>query len=275
MKITIITINYNNRNGLERTLRSVKEQNEHSFEYIVIDGGSTDGSLDLILDNSDIIDKWVSERDNGIYHAMNKGVSLAEGEYCIFLNSGDTLHSSRVMQITQNINWDSDIVFGQVINVYPGGKKKLYKPSENITLLMIIETGIHHAGSFIRTELMRRHPYDEKYKICSDRKFFVETLVIENCSYSTLPFPVCDFEIGGISTTQVAEAVREHRHIMEEMFPPRLVADYRKTNFRIQKMTEQLVKCRYKIVGMVCLIDKFIIKTITVILGKRTFQKSR
>lgn len=273
MKTSIITINYNNRDGLEKTLRSVSVQKDRDFQYIVVDGGSTDGSLDLIKSNSDIIDKWISEKDRGIYHAMNKGVDRADGEYCLFLNSGDILHSDDTMKRAQEALDGSDIVFGQVVNIRPDGKRQLYVPSEEMTLMLIIQTGIHHAGSFIKTSLMKKFPYDEKLKICSDRKFFVQALVIDNCSYRNLDFPVCDFELGGISYTNTDKAAAESWHIMEELFPPRLVADYRKTNYRIQCMTERLVKCRYKIIGLICGIDNFLMRVAKIILGSKATKK--
>lgn len=268
MKVSVITINYNNRDGLKRTLESVRLQSNHDFEYIVIDGGSTDGSRELIEEYEDIITISVSEPDGGIYNAMNKGVAKATGDYCLFLNSGDILHDDKVFSRIAGEKGDADIIFGQVINVQPDGQRRLYVPSDEMTLLLIIQTGIHHAGSFISTELMRKHPYDESLRICSDRKFFIESLVIDNCSYRNLDFPVCDFELGGISFTNPEESKKECRKIMDELFPPRLVADYDKTNVRIQQTTSRLVKSRHKIISMVCSLDDFILKTAKIFLGK-------
>ena len=89
MKLSVITINFNNRDGLRKTIESVVNQTYNDFEYIIIDGGSTDGSVDVIKEYADRIDYWVSEPDKGIYNAMNKGIDVAKGEYCIFMNSGD------------------------------------------------------------------------------------------------------------------------------------------------------------------------------------------
>lgn len=269
MKISIITINYNNREGLERTLASVRAQDTRNFEYLVVDGGSSDGSLDLILANQDLITGFVSEKDGGIYNAMNKGVAMATGDYCLFLNSGDVLHSPDVISRVLGCGSEADIIFGQVVNVMPGGKRRLYVPEETMTLLLIIQTGIHHAGSFIKTALMRKYPYDESFRVCADRRFFVQALVIDNCSYHNLDFPVCDFEIGGVSTTQRATANAENRRIMDELFPPRVVLDYRRTNLRIQRMTEKLVGCRHKIVGLVCGLDLLLIRFFRLLLGRR------
>ena len=272
MLITIITINYNNREGLARTLESVRMQTSKEFEYIVIDGGSDDGSRELIEDNQDIIDSWVSERDKGIYNAMNKGVERAHGEYSLFLNSGDVLHDPKVMQRVLDSNLSADIVFGRVQNCFPDGKTELYVPAEEMSLMWIIRTGIHHAGSFIRNSLMRKHPYDEKFRICSDRKFFVEALVIDNCTMQNLDFTVCDFEIGGISSSAKDVAKQEYWQIMDELFPPRVVSDYRKSDERIQRMTGELVRCRYRIISLICGLDIFIIKIFKLILGNKIFR---
>ena len=99
--ISIITVNFNDKIGLERTLESVFSQNFRNFEYLVIDGGSNDGSKDLLEKNSEKINYWVSEPDKGIYNAMNKGISFAKGEYLIFLNSGDHLKNENSLEIAQ------------------------------------------------------------------------------------------------------------------------------------------------------------------------------
>ena len=97
MKLTVVTINYNNCKGLEKTLRSVTSQLTPEVEYVVIDGGSTDGSVDLIKRYEKNISFWVSEPDKGIYNAMNKGIAHAKGEYINFMNSGDCFHSPDVL----------------------------------------------------------------------------------------------------------------------------------------------------------------------------------
>ena len=97
MKFSIITINYNNKDGLEMTINSVLGQSFQGFEYIIIDGGSTDGSIDIIKKYESRIDYWVSEPDNGVYNAMNKGIRKATGDYINFMNSGDAYHSSSAL----------------------------------------------------------------------------------------------------------------------------------------------------------------------------------
>lgn len=273
MDLCIITINYNNAPGLKKTLESIRKQKDRRFQYIVVDGGSTDGSVDLLKEYEDVIDKWVSESDRGIYNAMNKGVGMASGEYSLFLNSGDFLHDENVTARINEIESGEDILFGRVLNFWPDGKTKIYIPRDEMTLLWIIRTGIHHAGSLIRTELMRKYPYDERYKICSDRKFFVQTLVNDNLPFRNLDFIITDFEMGGISTAQKRLLVKEFNDILDEMYPPRLVADYRKTEERIQDMSALLVNCRHKIVGLICGLDVLLIKFFKLILGNKLYVR--
>ena len=107
MKYSIITINYNNRDGLRNTIESIINQSYKDYEFIVIDGGSTDGSVDIINEYKDRITYWVSEKDNGIYHAMNKGVKTAHGEYLSFINSGDMLYNDHVLEdCVPYLKWD-------------------------------------------------------------------------------------------------------------------------------------------------------------------------
>ena len=113
MKYSVITINYNNREGLKHTIDSVVCQTYTDFEFIIIDGGSTDGSVEIIREYEEHITYWVSEKDHGIYHAMNKGVAQAHGDYCIFMNSGDCFHSSYVLDSIKE--YQEDIICGKVI----------------------------------------------------------------------------------------------------------------------------------------------------------------
>ena len=114
-KLSIITINYNNKSGLEQTIKSVVNQNaEKHTEHIIIDGGSNDGSLDVIDENKEHFSYWCSEKDNGIYHAMNKGIAHATGEYLLFLNSGDFLEPEVIATVLNELT-GTDIIYGDII----------------------------------------------------------------------------------------------------------------------------------------------------------------
>lgn len=123
MKLTIITVNYNDAHGLKRTLQSVKEQTSRDLEYLVIDGGSQDGSKDLLDEYNEIITYSVSEKDTGVFNAMNKGIQKANGEYCLFLNAGDYLVSEDVIEKILPMLDGTDFISGDTICVSPNGKK--------------------------------------------------------------------------------------------------------------------------------------------------------
>ena len=137
--ITIITINFNNQNGLQKTMDSVFRQTNKDFQYIVIDGGSSDGSKELIERNQSKINHWVSEPDNGIYHAMNKGIEKATGEYLLFLNSGDELINELVVEKVTPLLHTEDIISGNLI-VDEDSEDVLRPTKEAISFLDLIES---------------------------------------------------------------------------------------------------------------------------------------
>ncbi len=220
MKFSVITINYNHIDGLKRTIKSVISQTNTNYEYIIIDGGSTDGSVDVIKEHENQVVFWVSEKDNGVYHAMNKGVAKAKGDYLIFMNSGDCFHSPEALNAVEQ--YQEDIICGQVSS-FPSGH---HKPT--ISLVDLLRISLPHQAMFIKRELLIKHPYDEKYKILSDWKFCLETLVIDNCSFRTVEIIIADYEDGGISSNSKGLLPIERELILKELFPPRILVDYQR-----------------------------------------------
>lgn len=221
MKLSIITVNYNDAEGLERTITSVISQTFTDFEFLVIDGGSTDASVDIIKKYEDKIDYWVSERDGGIYSGMNKGLRQAKGEYVNFMNGGDCFHSPDVLDKIFALNTDADIITGThsengLRNVGKGG----------VTMLDLYKWAIDHQASFIRRELALQHPYDEKYRIVSDWKFFIEALILDNCSFCFTDTIVVDVDMKGISNTNFELDKQEREEVLKELFPDRVLKDY-------------------------------------------------
>lgn len=224
MRYSIITINYNDKEGLNRTIKSVINQTSKDFEYIVIDGGSTDGSVDIIKQNADHINYWVSEKDKGVYNAMNKGIAQAKGDYLVFMNAGDCFHTPDILELM--CDYQEDIICGKVFKgntTIPSGH---YKPT--ITLVDLMRGSLPHQAMFIRRELMVKHPYDENYKILSDWKFCIEALVFDNCTFRNSDIIVADYDITGISTNSNGLLPKEREQILKEMFPPRIIADYQR-----------------------------------------------
>ena len=224
MRYSIITINYNNKEGLEHTIKSVINQTFKDFEYIIIDGGSTDGSVDIIKQYADNINYWVSEKDKGVYNAMNKGVAQAKGDYLVFMNSGDCFHSPDVLDALKE--YQEDIICGKVLK---GNAQKPSGPKRTtITLVDLMRGSLPHQAMFIKRELMVKHPYDEKYKILSDWKFCIESLVFDNCSFRNSDVIVADYDTSGISTNSHGLLPKEREIILNELFPPRILADYQR-----------------------------------------------
>ena len=197
MKVSVITINFNNRDGLQRTLDSVLEQTTTDFEYILIDGGSTDGSRELIEAYADRLSHWVSEPDKGIYNAMNKGIRAARGEYCIFMNSGDSFYASDVLERTIPLLKGGDFYIGDQID--DTGKRYVQSP-DRINVYLLVAAFYPHQASFIRTQILKARPYQEEYKIIADWEQMVYELLLNHRSYQHLNYTVALFDTTGISS---------------------------------------------------------------------------
>ena len=199
---SIITVCLNARNELERTADSIKSQDSNDFEWIVIDGGSTDGTPEF-LNSLSFITELRSEPDDGIYDAMNKGIALATGRYCLFLNAGDYLYSRHT--ISSCLEYlKSDIVVGWINIVYPEqlNKETMIKKIDNqkIGRKYMYHRPIPHQSSFIKRKLFDYYGYyNTEYKICGDRDFFCRTLN-NGASLSFAPLCVSNFFMDGIST---------------------------------------------------------------------------
>lgn len=197
MKLSIITINYNNIQGLEKTYRSVVSQTWQDFEWIIIDGGSTDGSKEFIEEHQDKFSYWCSEPDTGVYNAMNKGISKASGEYSFFLNSGDIFHDEKNLYYIWQSNHDGDVVYGDWIRLYPD-RSVIMKSPQNPTLAWFLSNNICHQAMFIKTSLLKKKGYDERFKIFGDWARWIE-MSYEGRSFEYVPIIVCDFAVGGLS----------------------------------------------------------------------------
>lgn len=222
MRYSVITINYNNREGLSRTLKSIVNQKSTDYEFIIIDGGSTDGSVDIIKEYKKSITFWTSEKDSGVYHAMNKGVVHAHGDYLIFMNSGDCFHSPNVL--SSLYDYKEDIICGKVLKGSDPNPKGHEKGS--ISLVDLMRASLPHQAMFIKRELLVKHPYDENYKILSDWKFSIETIIFDNCSFRNIDIIVANYDTTGISTNSNGLLPKERELILKELFPPRITIDY-------------------------------------------------
>lgn len=226
MLISVVTINYNNASGLEETIKSVTSQTFGDFEYIVIDGGSTDGSKQIIERFADKIDYWVSEKDKGIYNAMNKGARAAHGDYVAFLNSGDVYADKDALTNVAAQHLKADVCVGD-LEFSTGGVLRAPK-AEDVTMSFFMNGSLSHPSSFTRRELLIRHPFVEEFRISADMEFFMYVLVKLNASYQQLNGVVSIFDTTGISSTHKAfdEDERLLRKTEDEILLPRVRADY-------------------------------------------------
>ena len=223
MKLSVITINYNNRDGLFKTIESVVNQSSNDFEYIIIDGGSTDASIDVIKMYSDKINYWVSEPDNGIYNAMNKGIDVAKGEYCIFLNSGDSFCDYQTLSLSLPFLDGTDVVAGYA-KLDTGEIGNL--PKEITFQSLYNHQQPCHQSSFIKTELLKKYRYDEKYKLVSDWKFFIQIFIYDNSSFKPIDVVVSVYDTNGISSTNRTLIDEEHVKVLRDDFPKRIYDYY-------------------------------------------------
>lgn len=216
MRLSVITVNYNNRDGLHRTIDSVIDQTLRDFEWIVIDGGSTDGSRELVEQHQDAITYWCSEPDKGIYHAMNKGIAIARGEYCLFLNSGDRLHDKNVISCVLPLLDGTDFISGDEWHV--DANYSYFKTNENpniITDYHMLVGILWHQCTFIRTQLLKEHPYDESLKIAADWEEMFYELVINKKSYKHINLIVSDFVVGGASENDWDLLCKERKQVRD------------------------------------------------------------
>ncbi len=237
-KLSIITINYNNKVGLEKTIKSVVEQSFSDFEFIVIDGGSTDGSSDIVEKYKHKITYSVSERDKGIYDAQNKGIGVAKGEYCLFLNSGDYLLNTDVLQKVVENNLSSDIIACDMQFDY-GEKKIVRQQPDSVSFFYMMDTSIWHPATFIKRTLFQKFGnYNLAYKTAADYDFFLKTVIVNNATYAHQHTVLSVFDTGGVSSdaATVDKRKEERRLIQKQYFPDQMIKEanqHNKNNKRI------------------------------------------
>lgn len=205
--LSIISINLNNIYGLKKTIESVISQTCKKFEWIIIDGDSSDGSKELIKSYEKYIDFWISEPDKGIYNAMNKGIQKSTGKYLLFLNSGDVLISNSIVCDILPHLINKDIYIGKQKSV----KGIFYPKDDSLDIIYsIFNSSLPHQASFISRSLFEKFGlYDEELEICSDWKFFFNVTILQNCSIGLLPFIVSEVEPNGISEKNTIKSKKE------------------------------------------------------------------
>lgn len=245
MKLSIITINLNNAAGLKKTVESIVWQIFCDYEFIVIDGGSTDGSLDVIHSHAARITYWVSEPDAGIFSAMNKGLRQACGEYVYFLNSGDWLVSPGVLDLIFAKNaYHEDLLYGNTVRPDGANRFREWPQPDELTVARFFGFGICHQTIFYKRELFDTlGKYDETLKIVADWEFNIRVLLAGR-STRHLPFPVAHYDGLGISATQSDLSSREKEIILKRHLPDAVYRDYLRLKF-LEKECVRLKQFEY------------------------------
>ncbi|WP_411895315.1 glycosyltransferase family 2 protein [Winogradskyella sp. A2] len=263
--LSIITINYNDATGLKKTMESVSNQSNKDIEHIIIDGNSSDDSLNVIQSFKYENLSYASEPDSGIYDAMNKGIKKAKGKYVLFLNSGDYLENNEVVaRVLKYLEQDYSVLSGNIIFDEITGPRLREHP-EKITFSYLVGNAISHPSTFIKRELFSTYGlYDESFKIVSDWAFFIKVLGLNNESFLKIPHTITVFDTKGVSSKESNfDEVYKERHKVLEMYFPRVYNNEHDT-YIFDKFLETNKRFRY-----LKLIDKspFFRKLATVQLG--------
>lgn len=255
MRLSIITINYNNAEGLRKTLASVAVQTYEHVEHIIVDGGSNDNSVDVIKEYVAKVESresrvesvvWSSEKDDGVYHAMNKGIRKASGDYIQILNSGDLLAGADVtarmiaalndeMSRNESLNDGVPILYGNMLKSYDGKTiinrdtcgNGMYTPE---SFLYFYKGTLNHDCAYIRRDLFDKYGlYNEEMKICSDWEWYVKAIALggEKAVYTNIDVTI--FDMNGVSEShgKNAELIKkERREYLQEILPATVLHDY-------------------------------------------------
>lgn len=226
--LSVITVCFHAREQIQRTMECVLGQTWTQFEYLVIDGGSDDGTQELLeasrgrFEEKGIPFRFLSESDRGIYDAMNKGTRLADGRWLLFLNAGDLLAGDRVLeQVFAKAPLEDQILYGDTLCTYQG-QTRLYPalPLERLRY----EMAFCHQSVFVPRELLLAHPYNISYRICADHEFFL-AMYLAGRKFAYRPLTISVYEISGYSDENQMPAHREQRRMRKELGIARITAE--------------------------------------------------
>lgn len=286
MLLSIITINYNNAEGLRKTLASVASQTYPHIEHIIVDGGSTDESVEILEAYPQPLPErrgeitrgkfptqnpahkvlWVSEKDTGIYNAMNKGIRMATGDYIEILNSGDMLFDAHVTQrmcehleqINSRHKEPVGILYGNMIKVNAAGEVVGKSGYTEYSLRQFYSSTLNHDCAYIRRDLFEEYGlYDENLKIVSDWKWYLQAIGLGRMKPEYVDIDVTIFDDGGISETNLALRNAERRKILEELLSPAILWDYDTHAFEMEQMNRLR---RWKLYPVVYFMERVLFK---------------
>ncbi len=210
IKISVITINLNNLIGLKHTFESVINQDFPEIEFLIIDGESTDGSKEFIEENSEKTDFWLSEKDLGIYHAMNKGIKNSSGDYLIFLNSGDFFSGADSISKLISNSKGEDLIYGNLM-IQESKNSWVKKYPQSLNFRYFYFESLPHPACLISRKLFDQHGlYDTSLKIASDWKFFLLSVAKYNCTYKYVDLEISTFSFDGLSSKKENKVILEN-----------------------------------------------------------------
>lgn len=242
LKISIITVSFNSAALIEESIKSVLNQTYSSIEYLIIDGGSTDGTVEIIERYKGSIDYFVSEPDRGLYDAMNKGIRAATGDALFFLNSDDTFCDERVLGDAAEAfdnNPDVDVIFGNQIFDFGGGKKAIKKQKFEDVRERLARNNIQHQTMFTRKEIFDvTGGFSQKYRIVSDYEWILKTFLVNKCSYVYIDRDISIMSTQGLSSTTNFEP--ERRQVMKDYFSIYEIYRYRVLPLMVGKLIKRI-----------------------------------
>jgi len=238
MTLSIITVNKNNAAGLEKTIQSVVCQTSHDYEYIIIDGASDDESVNIIKKHANKINYWVSEPDTGIYNAMNKGIRKAQGDYCLFLNSGDWLIEPKTLE-----NVFSEIK-GKEADIFYSDKSKsdntLKQYPYDLSLMILVKHTINHQNTLIKRSLFSDHGfYNENLAISSDWEFILFEFWKYKNIFNHIKTNIAIFDVNGIGSSETLERTKEALIVFKNVFNDNQLSE---TFFECYKLNLEFLK---------------------------------
>jgi glycosyltransferase involved in cell wall biosynthesis len=222
--LSIITINYNNINGLQRTVESVLSQNYSGLDYIIIDGDSTDGGREYILQNRNIFSSFIIEKDFGIYDAMNKGLKLAKGDFILFLNSGDLLHVDSLQNLMAKFIGCSNVDIFLFDVLYKDDYNLKLRTYDFYDLCYLSNEMFNHQGLIYRSNCFDEFQFDTKLRFCADRKHLIQ-LILSGAEICHMKEILTIFDNTGVSSNPANSEFLKVENILvsEELLPKYLI----------------------------------------------------
>ena len=234
-KLSVITINYNDGIGLEKTIKSVISQTEIDYEFVVIDGGSTDNSIEIIKKYKDKITVWVSEKDKGIYDAQNKGISKATGDYFMFLNSGDSFYSQNVVANFydfEKIN-PYKVIYGNTNIIDADGTNRILCPPIKIDLNFWYANTLNHQAVFTHKSMFLKYGvFSTEYKFAADFEHLFRLFVKESAEFAYMNELICNYDNTGLTSKGEfhKQIIKERYFIMKLYVNKKVYASMRRSH---------------------------------------------